>query len=329
MASQYKINLALQGGGAHGAFTWGVLDRLLEEEDIQITGISGTSAGAMNGVVLIDGYMKNGRQGARDNLQRFWYKVGELGVSCPLFTNSPYTNFNFLDALTKTFSPYQLNPFNLNPLKNILEDVLDTSLINSCSIIRLFVTATSVKTGQPRVFECKDITLDAILASACLPQLFQAVKIDGEDYWDGGYMGNPAIWPLIYNTDVDDILLVQINPTKRAETPKTAQDIINRVNEITFNSSLIAEMRAINFVAKLVAEGKLDDKEYKSLRMHMVEAHTELRGLDASTKMETSVSFFESLKKAGRSSMSRWLAKNKSQIGIRGTLDIEKVFLAK
>ena len=324
----YKINLALQGGGAHGAFTWGVLDRLLEEENLIISGISGTSAGAINAAVLVDGYAKDGAVGAKNNLEKFWQEVGKLGYSNPLsyMYNLPNTP-NFLEAIKNVFSPYQLNPLNLNPLKNILEDILDTKSLNACSIIQLFVTATNVRTGQPRIFECKDLSIDAILASACLPQLFQAIEIDGETYWDGGYVGNPAIWPLIYKTNVDDILLVQINPIRRNQIPTCASEIIDRINEITFNSSLIAEMRAINFVSKLVKQGKLKHEEYKDLRMHMIDSNPELHGLTASSKMSNELSFFINLKNIGRDAASSWLKNNKDKIGVKATLDIEKVFL--
>ena len=324
----YKLNLALQGGGAHGAFTWGILDRLLEEEDVTISGMSGTSAGAMNAVVLVDGYMKKGRQGAKDNLQKFWHNIAALGFSSPLmFMNQLPGNFNVFEMMAEKISPYQFNPFNLNPLKTILENIIDTSTVNSCSIIRLFITATNVRTGQPKMFQCSDITIDAILASACIPQIFQAVEIDGEAYWDGGYMGNPAIWPLIYYTDVNDILLVQINPVRRDKLPKYTNEIMDRVNEITFNSSLIAEMRAINFVSKLVKSGKLDDDEYKDLRMHMIDSQPEIHGLDASSKTNNSLAFFNELRNCGRNAMDDWLKKNKKKIGKETSFDIEKVFL--
>ncbi len=327
---KYKLNLALQGGGAHGAFTWGVLDRILEEEDITISGISGTSAGAMNAVVLVDGFMRNGRQGAKDNLQKFWHRVAALGFSNPvMFMGQMPGNFNIFEVLSETISPYQFNPFNLNPLKDILSDIIDTSNVNACSMIRLFITATNVRTGQPKMFQCEDIIIDSILASACIPQLFQAVEIDGEAYWDGGYMGNPAIWPLIYHTNVDDILLVQINPVKRNKIPKYANEIIDRINEITFNSSLIAEMRAINFVSKLVKSGKLKDDEYKDLRMHMIDSQPEIHGLNASSKMNNSLAFFNQLRDCGRKAMTSWLKKNKAKIGKSSSFDVEAVFLQK
>lgn len=335
---RYRLNLALQGGGAHGAYTWGILDRLMEEEDVDITGISGTSAGAMNAAILATGFTKGGREGARKALEDFWRDVSFAGMAALPFQQTPMSilagNYNFKNsfgysafgALTRTFSPYELNPLNLNPLKLILEEyVSQDTLANSA--IALFVSATSVVTGRERVFHCHEVTPQALLASACMPFLFQAVEIDGEPFWDGGYMGNPSIWPLIYHTDVSDVLLVQINPLVRHETPKTAYDITNRLNEITFNSSLIAEMRAINFVSKLVHENRLDENKYRDVRMHMVSADEVLKDLDASSKMNPRWDFFWYMRNHGRDQMDKWLAKHKSSIGHTGTVDIQRTFL--
>lgn len=335
-----KVNLALQGGGAHGAFTWGVLDRLLEEEDIEIDGISGTSAGAMNGAVLIDGYVEGGRQRAKDQLAEFWLEVSQLGA---IFNPAPSTpfqgymptgigldwlvGFNPVDMLSRTFSPYELNPLNINPLRVVLERVLHIKNLHEPS--KLFVAATNVETGQPRIFKCNEITIDVLLASACIPFVFQAVEIDGVPYWDGGYMGNPAIWPLIYNTSCTDMLLVQINPLMRAGTPRSAIDIINRLNEISFNSSLIAEMRAINFVKKLIHTGKLSSTEYHDVHMHMVSPPDHVHEMNASTKMNADWHFIQMLRDVGRQQMEDWLRAHKSSLGKRSTLDIEKHFLVK
>lgn len=334
----YKLNLALQGGGAHGAYTWGVLDRLLEEEDIEITGISGTSAGAMNAVVLANGFVNNGREGAKALLESFWHKISLLGTVGP-FQQTPLEHagnswnldwslsYNFFDLLGRVLSPYQLNPLNLNPLRWVLDSVLDKDALNACSKIKLFISATQVRSGQPRVFECGDITTDVVLASACIPQLFQAIEIEGEPYWDGGFMGNPVIWPLLYRTDVRDVLLVQINPIFRDGTPSNATEINNRLNEITFNSSLIAEMRAINFVTKLMKENRLDPSKYREVHMHMIEAHPEVHGLNASSKLNTSWQFFEYLKVMGRDRAGEWIHEHKSSIGKRGTVHIASTFL--
>ncbi len=333
------LNLALQGGGAHGAFTWGVLDRLLEEQDIEIQGISGTSAGAMNGAVLISGYASGGREGARAALTAFWRDVSMAGMMLLPSLGSPLGLFNqsyngentpayaAFDYLTRTFSPYQLNPLNLNPLKDILLRHVDEDALKSDHGLELFVAATAVRTGQPRIFNCHEMSVDALLASACIPSVFQAVEIDGEAYWDGGYMGNPVIWPLIYSTDTSDVLLVQINPLYRDDVPKTAYEIMNRLNEISFNSSLIAEMRAINFVSKLVHENRLDKEKYRDVRMHMVAADFDIKQMDASSKMNPRWDFFLFLFERGRERMDTWLKAHKAAIGRNASIDIREEFL--
>lgn len=334
-----KLNLALQGGGSHGAFSWGVLDRLLEEEDLHIQGISGTSAGAMNGAVLVHGYMENGRDGAKAALEAFWREVSVVGGFASPMHSTPLSawqegwnldhsaGYSWFDMMSRVFSPYELNPLNINPLKTVLERVIKIESLQACSTIQLFVAATSVHSGQPRVFGCEEMTIDVLLASACIPFLFQAVEIDGEPYWDGGYMGNPVIWPLVYNTPVEDVLLVQINPLYRAETPKRAYEIINRLNEINFNSSLIAEMRAINFVARLIKDNKLDDKKYKDVRMHMVSLPGEMLHLNASSKLNTSWEFFMELRDMGRLQAEDWLKHHKAHIGQKATVNIAETFL--
>ncbi len=338
MSKIIKLNLALQGGGSHGAYTWGVLDRLLEEEDIEIEGISGTSAGAMNAAVLVNGYMQDGRTGAKKLLARFWHEVSLLGLVSP-FQQTPFEqygnswnldwslSYSYFDLMSRLVSPYQMNPLNLNPLRWVLDKVLDERLLDTGSDIKLFISATQVRTGQPRIFECGEITTDVILASACIPQIFQAVEIDGEPYWDGGFMGNPVIWPLLYRTRVADVLLVQINPIFRDGTPQHASDIINRLNEITFNSSLIAEMRAINFVSKLIKENRLDTNKYKDVRMHMIAAHPEVHGLNASSKLNTSWHFFQYLHAMGRDRAEEWILTNKANVGKKSTVDIRETFL--
>jgi NTE family protein len=336
-----RLNLALQGGGAHGAYTWGVLDRLLEEEDIDIAGISGTSAGAMNAAVLIDGFMEGGRARAKTQLHEFWYEISQYSSVFSPVRQNPFEHlqqgwnldttaaYGFYDMLSRMFSPYELNPLNINPLKKVLENVLDVKALQACSLIQLFVTATEVATGQPRVFKCDEITVDTLLASACIPFLFQAVELDGEAYWDGGYVGNPSIWPLIYNTSCNDILLVQINPVTRTGTPKRAVDIINRLNEISFNTSLISEMRAIHFVSKLIDKGDLDVRRYKRLNMHMIEASEAMHELTASSKMNADFDFFLYLHGVGYDAMEQWLKLNKKHIGNKTTFDMEKTFLHK
>jgi NTE family protein len=333
-----KLNLALQGGGAHGAFTWGVLDRLLEEEDIEIVGISGTSAGAMNAAVMIEGYVENGRQGAKDQLTKFWEEISGVSRFAGSQMHSPFGHmgqafqvdysamYSMFDVLTRMFSPYETNPLNIHPMRGVLENIIDFERLKD-SHIQLFVTATNVETGQARIFKCDEITVDVLLASACIPSLFQAVEIEGTPFWDGGYMGNPSIWPLFYKTQCNDILLVQINPIERPGTPKKSIDIINRLNEISFNSSLLAELRAINFVKDLIKQGKLKDNEYRDVNMHMVNPPGDLHEMTASSKLNASWDFFTFLHKIGRERMEHWIKSHKSSIGKASTLDIAKTFL--
>ncbi len=333
-----KINLALQGGGAHGAYTWGVLDRILEEDKLIIEGISGTSAGAMNAAMLVNGYMQGGNKGAQAMLADFWRRISDAALYSPLHKNpiermltgwnmdlSP--SYHFFDLLSRVFSPYELNPLDYNPMRQIIEEVLDTDALSACSKIKLYISATHVGSGQARVFHCDEITVDVLMASTCIPFLFKAVVIDGEEYWDGGYMGNPAIWPLIYNCGSEDVVLVQINPLHKEVMPRSASEIINRLNEITFNSSLTAEMRAISFVSKLIHTGKLSDKEYKDMRMHLIYSPEEMKSLNASSKMNADWDFFQHLHKIGYEAADKWLKENWANIGKKSTLDIHDKFL--
>lgn len=338
MAKTKKINLALQGGGAHGAYTWGVLDRLLEIEGLEIEGISGTSAGAMNAAMLVNGYALGGRQGAKDCLEKFWRRISEAAAFSPLHQNwlermltgwnldtSPI--YHWFDFLSRTFSPYELNPLNINPMHAILEDMLDFDAICHSNKIKLFITATHVASGQAHVFKNEEINADVLMASATLPFIYQAAVVNGEQYWDGGYMGNPAIWPLIYNCESEDVILIQINPITDAAAPTTASEIINRLNEITFNSSLIAEMRAIDFVARLLEQGALNPHRYKSMRMHLIYSPGQLRNLNASSKMNANWDFFQYLRNIGREEADRFVANNWADVGKKSTVDIQKTFL--
>ncbi len=332
-----KINLALQGGGSHGAYTWGVLDRLLEEKDLEIEGISGTSAGAMNAAILVNGYEKNGRAGAKTELEKFWKSISELGKISPIKQNSleRATNgwnldwslsYNCFDMVTRLFSPYQINPININPLQSILEKTLDIEAMRKSNKIKLFISTTNVKTGRSRVFKTNEISVKVLLASACLPLLFQAIEIDEEYYWDGGYMGNPSLWPLIYGCESRDIVLVQINPLTRQKLPVKAQEITNRINEISFNASLIGEMRAIHFVSKMISQNTLDNNTHKKLHMHMIESSEAMQELNASSKLNASWEFFLFLKEIGRNAAERWLEEHSDFIGKASSLDIEQVF---
>ncbi len=339
-----RLNLALQGGGAHGAYTWGVLDRLLQEPDLVFAGVSGTSAGAMNAAVMVDGLARgrahNKRDCAREELHKFWKAVSEYSAIFSPVQQTPLEQlqhgfdlswsmaYNAFDLMSRVLSPYELNPLNVNPLRSVLENQIDIERIHAANDIALFVTATSVETGHPHVFESDEITIDVLLASACLPTVFQAVEIDGEPYWDGGYMGNPSLWPLIYRTKCSDILLVEINPVYRPGTPKHAVEIINRLNEISFNSSLISEMRAINFVKKLLARGDLKGEAYRDIHMHMIGAPEAMQELNASSKFNASWEFFSFLHDVGYEAAELWLKHSKRHINSHSTLDIESVFLS-
>ena len=266
MTDRKKINLALQGGGSHGAFTWGVLDALIEDGRVDIAAISGTSAGAMNAVLLASGFAKGGAEEARQTLHRFWGKIGGEGdvftAQADIWKSffgsfSAASPFNFFTSLSNSLSPYDTNPFDLNPVRDALNANIDFDAVRA-SPIQLFVSATNVHSGKIRVFKNSELNADAVMASACLPYLFKAIEIDGVPYWDGGYLGNPALFPFYSGTDVEDILLVQINPIERNTTPRSAQDITERMNEITFNSSLLAEYRAIDFVRWLIGARQVD-----------------------------------------------------------------------
>ena len=335
-------NLALQGGGAHGAFTWGALDRLLEERDLQFEAITATSAGAMNAAMLVTGLARGGRDGAKALLEEFWRKIVERSAG----PRSPFAMFAlppdpkmlrsfyeyspgwlFTDWLTRTFSPYQLNPLNLNPLRDLLEELIDFDEVCGETGPQVFVNATDVESGRPKVFTGFDITTDAILASACLPYLFQAVEIDGRSYWDGGYMGNPAIYPLIYGSKCRDVLIVHINPILREEVPHSAGDIANRINEISFNASLMREMRAIDFVQRLIDDGVISPDRWKRMRVHSIRDDDTMRAFGVATKLAPDWAVISELREAGRRTADDWLKASKANIGKRDSVDIRADFL--
>lgn len=332
MAKPKNINLALQGGGAHGAFTWGVLDKFLEDDRLRIDAITGTSAGAMNAVVLASGMQAGGEEGARESLEAFWYAVSRKARFSPVqrspldvllgqwsLDHSP--SYLFFDVMTRFSSPYEFNPLNANPLRDVVGEIVDFDKVHACSQMKLFVAATNVFTGKIRVFSEKEVTLDAVMASACLPQMFQAVEIDGEPYWDGGFMGNPPLYPLFYATDTPDVVLIQINPLERREVPKTAREIVNRVNEISFNSTLLRELRAIDFVTRLIEEGKLSRQDYMRVFMHRISAD-ELKPMQASSKLNAEWVFLTNLRDLGRRTAGEWLDRHYDDIGKRSTLDL-------
>jgi len=339
MAKPKTIDLALQGGGAHGAFTWGVLDRLLEDDRIEIEGICGTSAGAMNAVVVADGLDTGGKEGARQALERFWSGVSRAGALSPFkrtwldmwlgrWTLDFSPGYLFFDALSRMASPYQLNPLNLNPLRDLVASLVDFEHVRHAEGIKLFVVATNVRTGKQKVFHRQEMTVDMVMASACLPFAFQAVEIDGEAYWDGGYMGNPALFPLVDDCRSRDIVIVQINPIYREELPRTAPEILNRINEITFNASLIKEIRTIAVLKELISAAGLEEQRFQDALFHRIHADSELKELGASSKLNTEWAFIKHLHDTGYRATSDWLDQCYGDLGKRSTLDIESVYLA-
>ncbi len=349
------VNLALQGGGSHGAFTWGVLDRLLEDGRIDFDAITGASAGAMNAVALANGFLADANdpaEGARRALEAFWRAIsvpsafggqsadgnmnglgtrfmeaagfGEFARAYALDRSPAAVAF---DLLTRIASPYQFNPFNANPLRDVLNDQVDFERLRTQSPFKLRICATSVRTGRPRIFTESELTTDMVLASSCLPFLFQAPEIEGEHYWDGGYSGNPPLFPLRLCSKVKDIVLVQINPLVRDNLPDSASEIIDRLNEISFNTSLMLEMRSIEFVQRLLDEQRVDAKHYQRIYMHMIADEEQLRSFGAASKYSTAWDFLLRLRDIGRAAASQWLEDNFTAIGKRATLDIAKTFL--
>ena len=331
------INLGLQGGGAHGAFTWGVLDALLEDERLDFESISGTSAGAMNAVVLADGLMRDGTEGARHRLGAFWRRVSQESASTSAAAEivqsllgfwhlQSFSPFGVFEQFANFLSPYRANPLNINPLRDLIGHLIDFDNVRANDGLKLFISATNVRTGKIKVFSGAEITADAIMASACLPYLFQAVEIGGEAYWDGGYTGNPALFPFFDETESADILIVQVNPVRREELPKSPQAITERASEITFNSSLLREFRAIDFVNRLMDESRLDPKRYRRNRIHRIDATAALAHYTAASKLDTSSHFFQELHAAGRKAGKEWLEAHYDDLGVRGTVDLRAEF---
>lgn len=334
-APKKPIKLALQGGGAHGAFTWGVLDAILEDGRLEIEAISGASAGSMNAVILADGMADGGPDQARAQLERFWRRASIDG-GLPTAARSVFDTFlsawgmkngggnPWFDLLSKTASPYEYNPLNINPLKDILEDEIDFARLRTKATMRLYIAATNVETGKVRVFRETELTADHVTASACLPLAFQAVKIDGVPYWDGGYTGNPPLYPLFQGI-CRDLLLIQINPVFRKGSPQSVADLQQRINEISFNAPMLQELRAIEFAARLIDAGVLKDPHYKRIQMHRI-AMSDSVNETAASKMSTEFSYFTRLHNAGRKATKQWLTTNFDAIGERGTMDLRGEF---
>ncbi len=336
-ATTKRINLALQGGGAHGAFTWGVLDQILSDERLSIEGISGTSAGAVNAVMLADGLARGGRAEAQKRLADFWRAVSSNGklpslqraVTERLLSFMPLEGAPvqaWFDALSHYFSPYDVNPLNINPLKELIDHFVDFKALQACDL-QIFISATNVHTGRVRIFSREKITADAVMASACMPTLFRAVEIDGLPYWDGGYLGNPVIFPFFRATKTEDVLVVQINPVQRDSTPTSSREIMNRINEITFNSSLIAEYRAIEFVARLIDQGKLPrglgPGQYRRINVHRILLDRFGTHFDSTSKLSTDYDFFEMLRVSGRRAARRFFDQHFDDVGQRSTVDLQ------
>ena len=333
------INLALQGGGAHGAFTWGVLDRLLDEKDLAFEGLSATSAGAMNAAAFACGFALDGREGARKALTNFWKRVSDTARLGPLQPNpidrmlgdhklawSPV--FSAIGFVTRLLSPYEFNPSDYNPLREVVEQSIDFDVLRRPgSPIKLFLSATNVRTGKVKVFAGDEISLSAVMASACLPTMFHAVEIDGEAYWDGGYMGNPALFPLIYNCKSTDIVVVHINPLFRKKLPRTADDILNRINEISFNSTLMREMRAVSFVTRLVTEGRVVGKELPHVLIHSIADDEFMGALSSTSKYNADWEFLTFLRDQGRKCAGDWLSTNFAKLGAESSVDIDVMYL--
>ncbi|KIN60997.1 Phospholipase, patatin-like family protein [Sulfitobacter noctilucae] len=338
-----RINLALQGGGAHGAFTWGVLDRLLQEDDIEVCGISGTSAGALNGAALKAGWVQGGAEGARENLEWLWLQVAGVGdlemahwlAPFGLGALSQAIEYSwpvaFADAVSSVTSPYAYGAFYRNPLSDIVAKLNYDSVCHGVAP-QLFISATRVRNGKIKIFSGEEISGDAIMASACLPTIFQAVEIFDpetdriEPFWDGGYCGNPALFPLFGGDLPDDIVIININPLEREDLPKTSKQIQNRINEISFNSSLLRELRAIEFVQRLIEEGTVSSDRMSRVRVHMIADDDLMEQLSVATKTVPNPAVISALKEAGQIAAERFLKDHKSKIGKESSLDLPKMF---
>lgn len=331
-----KVDLALQGGGAHGAFTWGVVDRLLEEPWLEVEGISGTSAGAMNAAVMASGMALGGRPGAREALEAFWRRVSHSARFSPFqrgpvdrllgnwtLDNSPA--FLMMDLMARVVSPYDVPSVGGNPLADVLAESVDFAALRD-GPVKVFVTATSVRTGRARIFRNRDLGVEALLASACLPQLFQAVEIDGEPYWDGGFAGNPTLVPLVMELESDDTILVPINPIERPGTPRSARDILDRVNEISFNAVALKELKMMALLKKVADPGNTEGAAWARMRMHMVRNEV-MVGLGYSSKLNAEWAFLEWLRDAGRSAADDFLRDHAAAIGKRSSLDLDAMLV--
>jgi NTE family protein len=343
-SSTLSVNLALQGGGSHGAFTWGALDGLLEHGQLDFDGISGTSAGAMNAVVFANGWLqasdagRDPREGARECLAGFWNGIADMNSLNPMqrapfdiisgawkFSMTP-TNM-FAETMRHMLSPYQSNPLDINPLRMFLDKHVDFGRLQKQRTFKLYVCATEVRSGKAEIFSGNRVTLDSVMASACLPAIFKAVQIEGIDYWDGGYSANPPIQPLISNCSTQDVLLIQVNPLHTPVTPSTAHDITDRTNELTFNAPLMAEMRTIDFINQLIEAGRMEGTKFKTIRMHRIDGGERMEQLSAGSKLATDGMFLKTLREMGRDSAKKWLEKNYAKVGDSSSVKLGKDYL--
>jgi len=332
MRESVLVDLALQGGGSHGAFTWGVLDRLIEEPWLKIEAISGTSAGAMNAALVADGWAQGGAEGAKTALDTYWRSVSDAAAFSPLqrspldrlmgrWTLDTSPAYLVMDLMTRVLSPYDLNPFGHNPLRAILAENIDFDRLARAPI-KLFITATNVRTGRGRIFRNSEITADVLLASACLPTMFQAIEIDGDPYWDGGYAGNPTLTPLVRESDAHDIILVQINPRERPDPPRTASEILDRLNEISFNSPLMKELRMIALLRQVADPGQGEGARWAGMRTHRIMSDA-LANFGASSKLNAEWEFVSLLKEEGRKSADAFLSFHGGDLGMNSTADLD------
>ncbi len=293
-----KLSLALQGGGSFGAFTWGVLDRLLEEPDIGFDAVSGSSAGAVNAVLMAYGMIEGGREGARARLSQFWKRISRSGAFLP--AGSPLGAG--LELIFRTMSPYQFNPFNVNPLREALEAEVDFERLREQSEIKLLLGATRVSDGKLRILTNRELTVDAVLASACLPLLHHAIELDGEAYWDGGYAANPPLLPLVRASDASHILIVQVTPSMSERLPKSAREIAARIEQIQFNATLNSELEALKY-GKMIGAGE----KLRRLRIGRISAQDELDGLADESAANLGSDFLARLHGGGRAAAELWL----------------------
>ncbi len=341
MTETKRINLALQGGGSHGAFTWGVLDALIEDGRLEFEAVSGTSAGAMNAAILLQGWANGGPEGARAALRAFWTELGSMSVASPI-QRTPLDrlqgNWNlddsagalWADLIQRTLSPWQRNPLKFDPLRELLRRHFDEKSVRACHQVKAFIAATNVRTGKVRIFTREELSIDALLASACLPNVHDAVVIEGEAYWDGGFRGNPPIWPFIYNSESADVVIVEVDPPSREGIPRSNAEIADRLNEITFGGALMAEMRAIAFVQDLIDKGAITGEfggRLKKLLIHSIDDPAALVPLGSVSKFNIEPDFLDFLFKAGRQAAIRWLGATFDKIGVENSVDIRARFL--